>query len=502
MSHEIKVLQVGTEDFREKYKIPENLIWEVAIPGEDWSLQEKSYNVIWITSPIDAMDGANIWLIAENYRVLCSKTDEVMNCPVLKRLKGHKTILSVSPENTLSVIDHLAKYFFETQYGEKFTPDECEVLVPWLEVAYQGHEALELSGSYGKNFRPIVSWRTTALFRENEPQELWLEYTADEGVELELVVRGVPQGQVASAKKTWRITDGLKTPGAVIIDDERPLWLSFTLRAKGKGNLRIGNLHRRLSRMGTSVLLPGGDKDQDAGREEFFWLYDPGDRRPPLNVYFAGYRNIEGFEGYQMMKDLGSPFLLIADPRLEGGAFYLGSEEYEDKIRTCINRKLEELGFQHDQLILSGMSMGAYGAVYYGADLAPHSIIVGKPLMNLGSVAAGERLLRPGGFPTSLDLVLKMEGALKPENIEHLNNRLWEKLSKASLDKTDFVISYMKNDDYDPDGYPDLIEHLADKEANVYGKGIIGRHNDNIPEVVEWFIKRYKRILERSFGRC
>ena len=85
--------------------------------------------------------------------------------------------------------------------------------------------------------------------------------------------------------------------------------------------------------------------------------------------------------------------------------------------------------------------------------------------------------------------------------IKRFNDRLWNKVEKADLAKTDFVISYMKNDDYDPNGYSDLIEHLTDKEANIYGKGIIGRHNDNTSEVVEWFVKRYKRILERSFGR-
>lgn len=32
-----------------------------------------------------------------------------------------------------------------------------------------------------------------------------------------------------------------------------------------------------------------------------------------------------------MMNKMNAPFMLISDPRLEGGAFYLGSEEYEQK---------------------------------------------------------------------------------------------------------------------------------------------------------------------------
>ena len=40
----------------------------------------------------------------------------------------------------------------------------------------------------------------------------------------------------------------------------------------------------------------------------------PGDFKPPLAVYFSGYRPAEGFEGYWMMKNLRCPFLLFSDP--------------------------------------------------------------------------------------------------------------------------------------------------------------------------------------------
>ena len=56
-------------------------------------------------------------------------------------------------------------------------------------------------------------------------------------------------------------------------------------------------------------------------------------------------------------------------------------------------------------MILSGISMGAYGALYYGCDIKPHAMILGKPLVNIGNVALNEKYLRPGGFPTSLDVL-------------------------------------------------------------------------------------------------
>lgn len=47
-------------------------------------------------------------------------------------------------------------------------------------------------------------------------------------------------------------------------------------------------------------------------------------------------------------------------PRIEGGAFYLGSEDYENGIKDVIQGALDYLGFTHDQLILSGLSMGSF----------------------------------------------------------------------------------------------------------------------------------------------
>ena len=108
----------------------------------------------------------------------------------------------------------------------------------------------------------------------------------------------------------------------------------------------------------------GGQRFTDEKRDEFIHYFNPGDMKPPLNVYFSGYRP-EGFEGYFMMNKMNAPFILIGDPRLEGGSFYLGSETFEQGIINVIQNALDFLGFKHDELILSGLSMGSFGALYY-----------------------------------------------------------------------------------------------------------------------------------------
>ena len=76
---------------------------------------------------------------------------------------------------------------------------------------------------------------------------------------------------------------------------------------------------------------------------------------------------------------MGCPFLLISESRLEGGAFYLGSEEYESLIVSAIRKACGELGFSENQVVLSGLSMGTFAALYYAMRIAAGNVIVGKP---------------------------------------------------------------------------------------------------------------------------
>ena len=154
-----------------------------------------------------------------------------------------------------------------------------------------------------------------------------------------------------------------------------------------------------------------------------------------------------------MMRAMGCPFMLISDSRLEGGAFYIGSPEYEKLLKNSITDFMDELGFSNDQVIFSGLSMGTYGALYYGTMILPSYIIVGKPLASLGNMAKAERINRPGGFPTSLDLMWKQYHSLDGGAVEKLNMRFWEKFDATDWSDRTFCVAYMIEDDYDSDAY-------------------------------------------------
>ena len=271
--------------------------------------------------------------------------------------------------------------------------------------------------------------------------------------------------------------------------------------AKGHGCLKIIALHDRYSRRGHGVFLPGGERYVTSKREEIFYYFDPGDMKPPLNIYFYGYKTMQGFEGYFMMRKMGAPFLLIGEPRLSGGCFYMGDQEYENAMVDIIQRHMDELGFSSEDVIMSGMSMGTYGALYYGCDIRPYAMILGKPLTSIGDVASNERLLRPGGFATSLDMLHYLTGDMDESAINSLNDRFWNKFDHVDWGKSKFVVAYMIEDDYDRNSYSHLISHLKTDGVQVYGKGIHGRHNDATAAIGGWFKTQYEQILMNDFSR-
>ena len=202
-----------------------------------------------------------------------------------------------------------------------------------------------------------------------------------------------------------------------------------------------------------------------------------------------------------MMKAMGSPLILFSDPRLEGGSFYLGTHELENKISSYIDQQLHWLGFSSKEMNFSGLSMGSFGALYYGAPYSPHAILVGKPLINIGDVAANLKFKRPDDFATSLDMMQLIIGQVSWEGINLLNQRFWNHFNQENLSRTILALAYMRDDDYDQKAYSHLLEALYDYPVRIISSSRPGRHNDATAPIIEWFVTQFKEIMERDFGR-
>lgn len=400
---------------------------------------------------------------------------------------------------TLSLIERIS---YDTQYGAKLRVKDIVLNSIVDHHSFSGNAKVRLELKSLKVFKPLLSWNTYLVIEQDKPIEIWPEFTLDSGVELQYRILRLRQGGSDSIVSSAIYTlEDLSRPIVLEESGERE-YVSISVLGRGEGSVEIGPVHWRLSRLSFGQLILGGNRYSDEKRQEFFSYFNPGDLKPPLNVYFSGYRPAEGFEGYHMMNALGSPFLLISDPRLEGGAFYLGSEQYEQAIIDVIHQSLAYLGFDQQQLILSGLSMGTFGALYYGAKLKPNAIIVGKPLVNLGQVAANIRTVRPNEFGTASDLVLEVTKGTTNTHGEALNNRFWSVFEEADLTETKLYISYMQHDDYDVMAFKDLIKSTSKTSVQIVSKGFEGRHNDNTSGIVRWFVYRFREHLTQEFKRA
>ncbi len=243
--------------------------------------------------------------------------------------------------------------------------------------------------------------------------------------------------------------------------------------------------------------------DDSQMNEAILYDFNAGDLRPPLNVYFSGFNVAEALEGQNMMRDFSAPFLLVEDPRILGGSFYTGSSSLQKQIVALIVTKLKLLGFTSDDLILSGLSMGTYAALYFSTKLTPHAVIVGKPLANIGTIAANGRINRPDDFKTAFDILLALTGNVNKDAVKQANDDFWNSFRTGNYTNSKFVIGHMNDDDYDSQTTEELIKFLRSNypRTPVIQKGLIGRHNDNTSGIVNWFIHQYKNVLQNDFDR-
>ena len=501
----VQVLQLGARDYSKLMPVSERAEWHYE---PDFSkLPEKRFDIFDLAildREITEAELNDLLRFLKAYTLFVTEAVPVDRDSPTWRLMVRRKGKQISPEELRTLLEEdLSDYFLES-YGANFKPYNLSVAQRFQgKVAWRGFEGVDLTGDFGDKMTQAAFWRYNIMIEENQNIEFWLEYAKDGTVEisLEVMVLHFLYDSVPESQKTWTFSEK-ELEDVVYIENKssgRGGMIFASLKAKGQGKLTVTTLHNRLSRRGKGAFLPGGGRSVTSDREEVFYFFDPGNLKPPLNVYFSGYKTAEGFEGYHMLRSFAHPFLLISESRLEGGAFYIGSDEYEEKVEQIIRNCMKELGFQGSDVILSGISGGTYGALYYGCRIHPHTILLGKPLASMGDIAKNERLNRPGGFPTSLDMLHKFCGNLSPEAVCRLNSRFWDAFDRTEWDGTQFAVAYMIEDDYDSTAYENLQLHLKGAHVRIFGKGLHGRHNDDTNGIVNWFVKQYKRIMQDYF---
>lgn len=532
---DIRILQVGSDNWSKNHDVPDNMDWlylrpETIAQFVDGELAKKKafeeeqkelaklaeegekrlpkpkhkrplkYTALLLTDADYPESLAELAPFFEAYEVIYdqSKTPETeWTNDLLYRKQAHRVDLS-DPQG---LINRLRASLFSGQYGAKMAVQDLRVTDNFRgSVMVDGHSFLRLDGFYGDDFQQIAHFHYNIAQYAGLSQNLFFEHLCGEGVETRIVVQMIQGGSLDHIYQEWEF-DGNQGKEQFTVEAPVDGSLAVSMYAKGRGQLDIGPCHYRYGRHEFGDFILGGKRLVDDEQQEIMYYFNPQDFKPPFCVYFSGFRTAEGFEGYWMMRSMGVPFMLICDPRLDGGSFYMGSDKLEKAVSDIIQEKLDFLGFDNSQLILSGLSMGTFGATYHGAKLSPHAIVIGKPVFSLGEVALKEKINRPAGFPTSLDILRRYTGRMDEEGADRLDDRFWHQFEQGDFSKTTFAIAYMKDDDYDASAFSKVLERTKDTTAKVLGRGWQGRHGDGGGGPTHWFLRQYYTILKNDFGR-
>ena len=495
----IHVLLISEEDWTKKYRIPDdvNLEWY----DRYRKFPSRLMDLVILDRNITLAEDEILKKITRGYCLYATEHVK-MKFQSTRRFYESKMGQYLYTGDVQAFLDEEVRNYYPNPYGEKFDPRSLTVSSFFKgTISECGNYNLLLEGAFGDSFTQVAYWKKNIPIFQDQSIDFYLEYEKTGNVEIKLIFRKFVNGSVGDVEQVWEF-DETQLHDVFRIDNNRSYGpVAVSIQAKGEGSLRIISLHDRHSRRGHGFFLPGGKRLVSPKGEEVFAYFEKGDMKPPFAIYFSGYRTQEGFEGYYMMRSFGCPFLLLTDPRSEGGAYYVGDEDLEKMVLKEIKSRTKELGFAKSDVILSGASMGTYGALYYGSKISPYALLLAKPLANIGNVAKNERIVRAGGFATSLDLLMKNYDSLSNEAVEAFNHKLWERFDVADWTNTKFMISYLYEDDYDPDGYPSILKHLKSTGVEVYGKGSHGRHTDNSATVMAWFKSQYVKLLEEDFQR-
>jgi len=498
----MRVLQIGHDDWARSCQVPAGVEWCFVDVADD-----SGFDPILIgRTDVTILDGrcdldrlTRVESLITPYTLLLGRHLEDLFDDTYAGFFARTAAVRDDLGDRQRVVDGLPRRYFAKQFGQKL--EIRSALVSPFHTAgarFEGNSYLTAEIDQGDAFRQLVMWRENISYENDRALELWPEYVTDPGCEIELSVQLVQSGTPDTIVFQRRYAEAeLAEP--IVIESPTSGYLSCSVFAKGTGQVKVGPIHYRHSRQGAGHFLPGGERIVDSRREELFTYFHPGDLTPPLNIYFAGYRPAEGFEGYFMMQGLGHPFLLVTDPRLEGGRFYLGSQELEGRLLQVIRDRIEALGFGEEDVIFSGLSMGSFGALYYGSQLSPHAIIAGKPIIDLGHLAERGRLVRPNDFFTIFDIVSfwEREGRPGEESVDGFTRDLvarWN--AEPGFGDTKILLSYMLQDDYDDEAYYTLLTSQTGKPTTVIARGYQGRHNDDSASIVTWFSNQYRRVIE------
>ncbi|WP_295729316.1 accessory Sec system protein Asp2 [uncultured Limosilactobacillus sp.] len=509
------VLQLGNQNWQDQFDIPQAIKWVYNQPDYFAKLpkpkrkngkpkkRQKFFNMVLVTAPVNLTDDewARLQWKIDPYRVLYTPGvyDHLSPAGQSFLLQNRAKLVQQTPQETIADLDK--KYFTAEHGGFKMPPHHLIINRTLIQdgITYPdpGHVTVHVNA---EDWQTLGNYREDWYIAPHRQMKVWLEFSQNVNVVVRLRVFATQDGQ---RRQFILDLDSRREPVIPLAVQDYGQFISVAVEVRGLGDLTIGYVHGRWSRYGVGHYIPGGQRLIDPeNNEEIPYYFNPGDGQPPLNVYFSGVSMVEAYEGKNMLRRAQAPSLAIFDPRLSLGQFYF-SANLEKRITQLIQQTLANLGFNHQQLVVMGISAGSYAAVKLGAPLQPKAIIVGKLLANLGHIAARGRLHRPDDFQASYDIVTRiMNNESNIHDLQQLNDTYWRVLSECDLSQTKLFVTYMKSDNFDDQSFARFAQTPAVKASEEFAyQGYPGRHNDNSYAISNWFKRRLDQVLHDDFGR-
>lgn len=378
---------------------------------------------------------------------------------------------------------YLGQQGFNTTFSEsQFIPR----YQPTIHFQRQGRFSAQFSGDLGEQWQQLGTLLTFPTdFTPHQDNVTWLEYEATDTatVALKFLFFDANDTLIDTQMISGADLRTLSTVGG-LADYHH---YQILVLGMGNGTLDLNVLHQYRSRHGLGHLLPGSDWQLTSENEEILSYFNPGDRQKPLVVYFSDMdRHAIHFDMVSQLNELGMPYLIFTDSRLQGGAFHIGSAEYEKTILAIIKSKMLDLGLTNKDIILSGCGMGSYPAIYYASDINPAALIIAKPIVNLGTLSEDKEFPHQFNQDWTLDLRRYLAGQMSKGDTAAINNKLWHHIIDAPWSTIPIALFSMDQDDYDGKSLPELLHFLTEQHTPLKHVVQHGGHTEKIPEMLQF----------------
>lgn len=505
LTFDIKTERQSEEPVAEKVK-PKYLVRQFGQENWEETYEKGAGFGYWQVTGVDAKPDGAYLLLTDDYIVWSEQVERLIKMwpsvgilytgtadarvAELLRLK-RATKLKVSGKE--AVTKEIQDYFFFGQRGMHTGMKETFVQIPgsFRGTTYRdGRFSATFDGYFGEKMTAIGMWgdnnahkleglvKAYLDFWPGAMAKMFVEGHADPSVEWEVRVQFLVDNELEE-----HIIPGI---GSVFDPIEfrvpkRYQSAQAFLYAKGQGKLTVERLIARRSRSTYGTLLIGDKRQVTSDGQEVLSYYNPGTRLAPLVVSFAGSRLY--YDGFELMNTFGYlrvPYILFTDSRTQGGAFHVGTPEYEALVLNAIHEAMADVGVDNQGLILHGFSLGSYPALYYAADLNPRATIVSKPIINLGTFSADVNFPHAGATDWPLDMRRFMMGRMDPADTDRFNNKLWDHLKKGDWPNILVYLFTLQEDEYDGVSLPELWDRLRSMGAHIEHHYEHGKHIEKI----------------------